>query len=97
MTEAEYIALGRAAKQIQWMFSALAEISFSIPPPTSLKGDNNSSIVIAKNKWNHNHVKHINVCHHFICHLVKEGKIEIKYVPSTENIMDLFTKPLPCP
>ena len=79
------------------MFSALAEIGFGVPLPANLKGDNNGSIAIAKNKKGHNRVKHIDVRHHFICHAVEEGKIKIDYMPTKDNIADLFTKPLPHP
>ena len=97
MIEAKYIALGRATEQIQWMFSALAEISFGVPLPANLKGNNNGLIAIAKNKKGHNHVKHINVQHHFIHHSVEEGKIQIENTPTKDNIADLFTKLLLCP
>ena len=96
-TEAEYIALGKAGEQILWMYTALAEIGLGTPHPASLRGDNNGSIAIAENKRNHNRVKHINVRHHFICSVVEEGKIQVDYIPSSENLADMFTKPLPRP
>lgn len=93
--EAKYIALERAAEQIQWMYAALAEIEMSVLNLAELKGANNESIAITKNKQNHNQVKHIDVQQHFIQHYVEEGKISIAYVPSIDNLADLFTKPLP--
>lgn len=90
--EAEYITLEKAAKQIKSMYSAL---SVAIPKPAELKGDNNRSIAIAENKQNHNWVKHIDIQHHFIRHCIEEGDISIAYVPSANNLADLFTKPLP--
>ncbi|KAG5734041.1 Copia protein, partial [Termitomyces sp. T112] len=96
-TEAEYIALAKAGEQIQWMYSALTEIGMVVHYPAELKGDNNGSISIAENKRNHNRVKHIDVRHHFICHAVKEGRVSISYVPSTENLVDIFTKQLARP
>lgn len=96
-TEAEYIALARAGEHVQWMYSALTEIGLGVPPPASLKGDNNGSIAIAENKRNHNRVKHIDVKYHYIRHAVEEGKVTIDYVPSADNLADLFTKPLPRP
>ena len=96
-TKAEYIALGKAGEQILWMYAALAEIGLGTPYQTSLRGDNNGSITIAENKRNHNQVKHIDVRHHFICSVVEEGKIRVDYIPSSENLADMFTKPLPQP
>lgn len=97
MTEAEYITLGRAREQIQWMYAALMEIGMAVLLPASLKGDNNRSIAIAENRQNHNCVKYIDVKHHFIRNAVEEGRITIDYILSNNNLTDLFTKPLARP
>ena len=60
-TKSEYIVLGKAGKQMLWMYAALAEIGLGVPYPARLRGDNNGLIAIAENKQNHNRVKHIDV------------------------------------
>ena len=42
-------------------------------------------------------MKHIDVCYHFIHKALKNKLLEIKYVPTDENIVDIFTKPLSRP
>ena len=41
--------------------------------------------------------KHIDVCYHFIHEALENKLLEIKYVPTDENIVDIFTKPLSRP
>ena len=39
-------------------------------------------------------MKHIDIWYHFICKVVKDSKVKVNYVPTEENISDIFTKPL---
>ena len=38
-------------------------------------------------------MKHIDIRYHFICEVVEDSKVEVNYVPTEENISDIFTKP----
>ena len=80
MEAAKYIACGRAAKHLQYMYLGLKEIGFRVPYPAKLQGDNDSSIAVAENQWSHNCVKHIDIKHHYVCQTVSqawEGGIEL--------------------
>jgi hypothetical protein len=37
-------------------------------------------------------VKHIDICHHYLCKLVKSGVILFEQIPSSDDLADLFTK-----
>ena len=39
-----------------------------------------------------NHTKHINIAYHWICEEVLKQIITLVYVPSDQNISDIFTK-----
>ena len=45
----------------------------------------------------HGPIKHIDLRYHFIREAVEDGKIIVKYVPTDENVSDIFTKPLARP
>ena len=45
----------------------------------------------------HKRSKHIDVHYHFVWDKVDEDKVTISYIPSEENIADIFTKSLPKP
>ena len=59
--------------------------------------DNSRAISLAHNPQHHDRTKHIDVRHHFIYEAIEEGRIELQYVKTEDNIADLLTKPLPRP
>jgi hypothetical protein len=93
-TEAEYMSLARSAKQIKWMYSGMDEVGFPQPRPAVLYNDNNGAVSLTKNTKHNSRVKHIDIRHHFIRDCVENGEIIVHYVPSSENLADVFTKPL---
>lgn len=63
----------------------------------TINEDNQGAIALAKDNKFHSRTKHIDLCYHFIHEAVEEGKITMKYIPTSDNIADIFTKPLPRP
>jgi len=61
----------------------------------TIYADNNGSISHSLYNKNHQWTKHINIKHHFVKDQVKQGNITFKYVPSSDNVADILTKPLP--
>ena len=57
-----------------------------------IHGDNQGSLELAQNPINHQKSKHIDIKHHFIREKCAGGEIELKYIPTAENIADLMTK-----
>ena len=55
------------------------------------------AIQLLNNNKFHVHTKHIHVRYHFVHKALKNKLLEIKYVPTDENIVDMFTKPLSRP
>ena len=53
--------------------------------------------MLVKNKKYHARMKHINLCYHFIHEAVEDGKISVRYIPTDDNVSDIFTKALPKP
>jgi hypothetical protein len=93
-TEAEYMALTRAAQQILWMYSAMSEVGFPQPKPVRLYGDNAGAIALTKNTKHNARVKHIDIRHHYIRERVDDGDIIVEHIPSADNLADIFTKTL---
>jgi hypothetical protein len=38
------------------------------------------------------HTKHIDIRYHFICEVIEDEKLELKYVPGEENLTDILMK-----
>jgi hypothetical protein len=93
--EAEYVAMSRCAQQMVWMQSWLREVEVEFSVPSLMKGDSRGAIALTRNTKDHGKVKHIDIRHHYIRELLQSGVITIEQVPSSDNLADLFTKPLP--
>ena len=91
--EAEYIAAGSCCAQILWMKNQLLDygLNFSHIP---IFCDNQSAIAMTGNPVQHSMTKHISIRYHFIREHVEEGTIELKFVPTDQQLADIFTKPL---
>jgi hypothetical protein len=58
-TEAEYMAITRAAQEAIWLRQLLEQLGFKQDSPTKLQGDNQGAIALAKNPGDHPQSKHI--------------------------------------
>lgn len=94
--EAEYVALSNAAKEAIWFGYFLTELGQGkyLGRHTIIHADNQSAIFLAENDEVSDRSKHIDLKHHFIKDAVKKGVIELQYVPSKDNVVDLLTKGL---
>ena len=93
--EAEYVAAASCYTQLLWMMQTLQEIQITCTSPISILCDNTSAISISKNLVMHSKTKHIPIKYHFLREQVLEQKVKLEYVPSKEQVADIFTKPLP--
>jgi hypothetical protein len=56
--------------------------------------DNSSAICLVHNPIFHGRAKHIKVRHHFLRDHVEKGDIEMKFIDTEGQLVDIFTKPL---
>jgi hypothetical protein len=90
--EAEYIAAGDAVGEALWLQQLLSELRIEIEGKVTIFIDNKAAMGLAKNPIDHKRTKHIHLRYHFIRdHILKED-IVLVYIPTAENIADLFTK-----
>eukprot|EP00253_Pinus_taeda_P001740 PITA_01740 len=95
IAEAEYVAAASCCTQLLWMMQTLQDIQITCTPSISIPCDNTSAISISKNLVMHSKTKHIPIRYHFLRERVLEQKVKLEYVPSKEQVADIFTKPLP--
>ncbi|ESX02669.1 Polyprotein (gag/pol) of Ty/Copia retrotransposon [Ogataea parapolymorpha DL-1] len=93
-TEAEYMAMSDAVKELLWLKQLMKELSVLGSYVPILFGDNTSSISLAKHPTQHQRTKHIDIRYHFIRDHILKGDLQIEYVDSQSNIADLLTKQL---
>jgi hypothetical protein len=93
-TEAEYIVATTCCTQILWMIQTLADLKVTYTDPIPLHCDNTSVISLSKNPVIPSKSKNIPIKYHFLIEQVTNKVVHLNYIPSTEHIVDIFTKPL---
>lgn len=96
-TEAEYMALTSAAKELLHLDNLIAELNIGElydPGEMILKIDNKGAMALATNNGYSPRTKHIDVRHHFVRELCEGNVLKLEYVCSKENVADICTKPL---
>ena len=92
--EAEYVAATTAACQGIWLARLIGEMLNTDVRPPRLLVDNKSAISLSKNPVFHDRSKHIEIRYHFIRECVEEGRIDINYVCTNDQLADVLTKAL---
>uniref|UniRef100_A0A1Y1MVU2 Reverse transcriptase Ty1/copia-type domain-containing protein n=2 Tax=Photinus pyralis TaxID=7054 RepID=A0A1Y1MVU2_PHOPY len=98
-THAEYIALYESMCEFLWLQSLLRELSeeYLIYGREIVYCDNQGSIAIAENETITERSKHFVVKYNFVRECINNRMIKVEYIPSSENLADLFTKSLSGP
>lgn len=91
--EAEYIATGSCCSQILWMRNQLMDYGLLLNK-IPIFCDNTSAIAISNNPVQHSRTKHIDIRYHFIREHVMHGTVELHFIPTEQQLEDIFTKPL---
>ncbi|GAB1598795.1 hypothetical protein Ahia01_000156700, partial [Argonauta hians] len=90
--EAEYMSLAAATQEGKFLKSLIRDMTGEDMITFTLNCDNQGSLALAKNPVQHNRSKHIDIKYHFVRDEVKSGTVQLLYVPSDQNIADIFTK-----
>ncbi|KAH9801545.1 retrovirus-related pol polyprotein from transposon RE1 [Citrus sinensis] len=96
-TESEYRALSVASSEISWLQSLFSELNITKLPTPVLWCDNQSAGDLARNPIFHSRSKHIELDVHYIRDKVLNKELEVRYIPTEEQVADVLTKPLSFP
>nr|GEV32649.1 hypothetical protein [Tanacetum cinerariifolium] len=91
--KAEYIALSGCYAQILWMRSQLTDYGLGFNK-ILMYCDNKSAIALCCNNAQHSRSKYIDIKYHFIKEQVENGMIELYFINTEYQLVDLFTKAL---
>jgi hypothetical protein len=76
------------------MKQTLQDIKMVFEEPTTIYCDNASSISLSKNHFHHSKSKRISIKYHYLRDQAENKNIKLEYVPTQEQVADVFTKPL---
>lgn len=94
-TEAEFVALSGACKEVQWIRRILEDFNQPIKEPTIIYEDNQSCLKLIEEEKMSGRSKHIDVRYYFIKDYVERNIVQCIYCPTENMVADLLTKPLP--
>jgi hypothetical protein len=94
--EAEYMTLSESVRDLTHFINLAKQFSFYLKVPKGIPVlcDNQSAIFNSDNLVNNQRSKHIDIRYHFVREKIADNTINVKYVATTDNVADFFTKPL---
>ena len=93
-TEAEYIAVTEACKEVLWMKKLLEELGQE-QEDLKLYCDSQSAIHLSKNPMFHSRSKHIDVRYHWVRDVIESKQLMLEKIHTDDNASDMMTKALP--
>ena len=92
--EAEYVAVTSCVCYEIWFQNLLKEMSVLQKESTKIFVDNKAAIALAKNPVFHDRSKHIDTRYHYIRECIARKDVQLEYVKSHDQVVNIFTKPL---
>ena len=89
--EAEYISLANAVQECKFLEQLCNDMKIMIED-VLINVDNQGTINLANNPVNHQSWKHIDIKYHFIRSEIQNGNVKLQYIPTYNNVADIFTK-----
>ena len=76
------------------MIQTLVYLEVKYTAPIPIHCDNTSAMSVSKNPVFHSKTKYIPIKYHFLREQVTNHIAQVHYIPTIEQIADIFTKPL---
>jgi hypothetical protein len=89
-----YMAISDTSREATARIQFFQELAIPSTPILILADSNTALDIANDDAVNHRKAKHIDIKYHTIRHYIQEDKVVVNHIPGTENIADLFTKPL---
>ena len=91
-TEAEYVAVSEVCTEILFIKQVMEFLRLKIKLPITVNCDNVEAIFLSYIWKTSQRTKHVDIRYHFVREFVEDGIIKIRFVKSTNNTADIFTK-----
>ena len=86
--------MANATAEVMWIQTLLNELQIQHPPAAQLWCDNMGATYLSANPVFHARTKRIEVDYHLVRERVSQKLLNIKFIPTGDQVADGFTKPL---
>lgn len=93
-TEAEYVALSEASRELLWLLKLMDDVGEIVDQPIQIRENNQSCIAMLRSEGESSRTKHIDTRYNFVKELNSTGVMNVVYCPTETMIADILTKPL---
>ena len=94
-TEAEYKSMANATAEMIWVEQLLGELGVKLKSRPRLWCDNLGATYLSANPVFHARAKHIEIHFHFVRERIARRQLEVRFIPTKDQVADGFTKALP--
>ncbi len=91
---AEYIALPEAMKELICIKNVVQEMRVRVMKPITVYEDNQTCCKLAKHPVSSKRTKHMDIRHAWIREHTNEGTIQVKWIPTQDQLADILSKGL---
>ncbi len=92
--EAELYAEAAAINEVKWLEGLLTELGLPATEVPLIYGDNQGTQKISQNDIKSERTKHIDIKYHYVQDEITNGRIQLQWIPTTEQLADILTKAL---
>ena len=90
------MTLSDSSRELVFLQNLLCSVGYLTKDVSAqLFGDNRGSITLANTPGDHQKSKHLDVRYFYVRQKIDDGRLEVKWVPTTHQLADLLTKALP--
>jgi hypothetical protein len=90
-SNAEYVAMAEAVKEIRFVYFILKDIGIEVELPIVVKTYNVGALFMSPNSSTGIRSRQVDTRYHFIRENVEDGIIRVEFVSSSDNDSDIFT------
>ena len=92
--EAEYRAMSTTTSVLLCLQALLSDLHVSLTYPIQLHCYNQAALHVAFNPIFHERTKHIEIDCHFVYEQIQSNELIAHYIPTKQQLADIFTKAL---
>jgi len=91
-SEAEYVSLSEAAKEIKFVYQIMVSMGLQVRTPITVRVDNVGAIFMTENISTSQRTRHVDIRYAYVREFVADNFLKIIFVKTVDNLSDGFTK-----